>query len=201
MKGDCAMSYTQPQPALPMLAGNWWALLLRGIAAVLFGLAALFWPGLTLVVLIVFFGAYALVDGVFAIVAGIRGSEGSRWLLLAEGVLSVLAGLVAFFWPGMTAMVLLFLISAWAIFTGLLKVVMAIAFRRRIENEWLMGLSGVLSVAFGVILAVLPGVGLLSLVWLVGIYALHLRVVVVALGARARGHPPADGGRGVGRGQ
>jgi uncharacterized membrane protein HdeD (DUF308 family) len=138
------MSYTQPQPALPMLAGNWWALLLRGIAAVLFGLAALFWPGLTLVVLIGFFGAYALVDGVFAIVAGIRGSEGSRWLLLAEGVLGVLAGLVAFFWPGMTAMVLLFLISAWAIFTGLLKVVMAIAFRRRIENEGLMGLSGVL---------------------------------------------------------
>ena len=86
------MSYTQPQPALPMLAGNWWALLLRGIVTVLFGLAALLWPGLTLFVLIVFFGAYALVDGILAIVAGIRGSEGSRWLLLAEGVLGVLAG-------------------------------------------------------------------------------------------------------------
>ena len=189
------MSYTQPQPALPMLAGNWWALLLRGIAAVLFGLAALFWPGLTLVVLIVFFGAYALVDGVFAIVAGIRGSEGSRWLLLAEGVLSVLAGLVAFFWPGMTAMVLLFLISAWAIFTGLLKVVMAIAFRRRIENEWLMGLSGVLSVLFGVVLAVWPGAGLLSLVWLVGIYALIFGVTLIVLGFRARGHAQASGSR------
>jgi uncharacterized membrane protein HdeD (DUF308 family) len=189
------MSYTQPQPALPMLAGNWWALLLRGIAAVLFGLAALFWPGLTLVVLIVFFGAYALVDGVFAIVAGIRGSEGSRWLLLAEGVLGVLAGLVAFFWPGMTAMVLLFLISAWAIFTGLLKVVMAIAFRRRIENEWLMGLSGVLSVLFGVVLAVWPGAGLLSLVWLVGIYALIFGVALIVLGFRARGHAQASGSR------
>jgi uncharacterized membrane protein HdeD (DUF308 family) len=189
------MSYTQPQPALPMLAGNWWALLLRGIAAVLFGLAALFWPGLTLVVLIAFFGAYALVDGVFAIVAGIRGSEGSRWLLLAEGVLGVLAGLVAFFWPGMTAMVLLFLISAWAIFTGLLKVVMAIAFRRRIENEWLMGLSGVLSVLFGVVLAVWPGAGLLSLVWLVGIYALIFGVALIVLGFRARGHAQASGSR------
>jgi uncharacterized membrane protein HdeD (DUF308 family) len=189
------MSYTQPQPALPMLAGNWWALLLRGIAAVLFGLAALFWPGLTLVVLIVFFGAYALVDGVFAIVAGIRGSEGSRWLLLAEGVLGVLAGLVAFFWPGMTAMVLLFLISAWAIFTGLLKVVMAIAFRRRTENEWLMGLSGVLSVLFGVVLAVWPGAGLLSLVWLVGIYALIFGVALIVLGFRARGHAQASGSR------
>jgi uncharacterized membrane protein HdeD (DUF308 family) len=189
------MSYTQPQPALPMLAGNWWALLLRGIAAVLFGLAALFWPGLTLVVLIAFFGAYALVDGVFAIVAGIRGSEGSRWLLLAEGVLGVLAGLVVFFWPGMTATVLLFLISAWAIFTGLLKVVMAIAFRRRIENEWLMGLSGVLSVLFGVVLAVWPGAGLLSLVWLVGIYALIFGVALIVLGFRARGHAQASGSR------
>ena len=184
------MSYTQPQPALPMLAGNWWALLLRGIAAVLFGLAALFWPGLTLFVLIVFFGAYALVDGILAIMAGIRGSEGSRWLLLAEGVVGVLAGLVAFFWPGMTALVVLFVISAWASVTGLLKVVMAIAFRRKIENEWLMGLSGVLSVVFGVILGVLPGVGLLSLVWLVGIYALIFGVALIVrasvLGATLR---------------
>lgn len=189
------MSYTQPQPALPMLAGNWWALLLRGIAAVLFGLAALLWPGLTLFVLIVFFGAYALVDGILAIVAGIRGTEGSRWLLLAEGVLGVLAGLVALFWPGMTALVLLFVISAWAIFTGLLKVVMAIAFRRKIENVWLMGLSGVLSVLFGVVLAVLPGVGLLSLVWLVGIYALIFGVALIVLGFRARGHRQANGSR------
>jgi uncharacterized membrane protein HdeD (DUF308 family) len=189
------MSYTQPQPALPMLAGNWWALLLRGIAAALFGLAALFWPGLTLFVLIVFFGAYALVDGVFAIVAGIRGSEGSRWLLLAEGVLGVLTGLVAFFWPGMTAVVLLFLISAWAIFTGLLKVVMAIGFRRNVENAWLMGLSGALSVLFGIVLAVWPGAGLLSLVWLVGIYALIFGVVLIVLGFRARGSGQSDESR------
>jgi len=178
-----------------MLAGNWWALLLRGIAAVLFGLAALFWPGLTLFVLIIFFGAYALVDGILAVVAGIRGSEGSRWLLLAEGVLGVLAGLAAFFWPGMTALVLLFLISAWAIFTGLLKVVMAIAFRRNIENEWLMGLSGVLSVLFGVVLAVWPGAGLLSLVWLVGIYALIFGIALIVLGFRTRDHRQASESR------
>ena len=189
------MSYTQPQPALPMLASNWWALFLRGIAAVLFGLAALFWPGVTLLVLIVFFGAYAMVDGVLAIVAGIWGSEGSRWLLLAEGVLGVLAGIVVFFWPGMTALVLLFLISAWAILTGLLKVFMAIAFRRKVENAWLMGLSGVLSVLFGVVLAVLPGAAVLSVVWLVGIYALIFGVVLIVLGFRARGHRQANGSR------
>ena len=190
------MTYSQPQPALPTLATNWWALLLRGIAAVLFGLAALFWPGLTLFVLIIFFGAYALVDGILAIVAGIRGSEGRRWLLLAEGVLGVLAGLIAFFWPGMTALLLLYVISAWAIFTGLLKVVMAIFFRREVENAWLMGLSGVLSVLFGVILAVLPGAGLLSLVWLIGIYALIVGVVLIVLGFRMRGQH-ASGSRRV----
>ena len=189
------MSYTQPQPALPMLAGNWWALLLRGIAAVLFGLAALAWPGVTLLVLIVIFGAYAMVDGVLAIVAGIWGSEGSRWLLLAEGVLGVLAGLVVFFWPGMTALVLLFLISAWAILTGLLKVFMAIGFRRKVENAWLMGLSGVLSILFGVVLAVLPGAALLSLVWLVGIYALIFGAVLIVLGFRARSHRHANESR------
>src|SRR5215203_5592724 len=132
------MSSTQPQPILPTLTTNWWALLLRGIAAVLFGLAALFWPGLTLFVLIVFFGAYTLVDGIFAIVAGIRGSGGRRWLLLAEGVLGVLVGLIAFFSPGMTALVLLYVIAAWAILTGILRVVLAISSRREVENAWLL---------------------------------------------------------------
>ena len=187
-KKEAKMSYTQPQPMLPILAGNWWALLLRGIAAVLFGLAAIFWPGLTLFVLVVFFGAYALVDGVFAIVAGIRGSGGRRWLLLAEGALGVLAGLVAFFYPGITALVLLYVIAFWAIFTGVLKVVMAVSLRREVENEWLMVLSGVLSILFGGILAVLPGVGLLSLVWLVGIYAIVFGAALIVLGFRVRGH-------------
>jgi uncharacterized membrane protein HdeD (DUF308 family) len=161
----------------------------------LFGSVTLAWPGMTLVVLIVFFGAYVLVDGVLAIVAGIRGSEGRRWLLLAEGVVGVLAGLIAFFWPGMTALLLLFVISAWAIFTGLLKVVMAIFFRREVENAWLMGLSGVLSVLFGVILAVLPGAGLLTLVWLIGIYALVVGIVLIYLGFRVRGQRASESRR------
>ena len=160
---------------------------MRGIAAVLFGLAALFWPGLTLLVLIVFFGVYALIDGIFAIVAGIRGSGGRRWLLLAEGVLSVLAGLAVLFWPGISALVLLYVISFWAILTGLLRVVMAIWLRREIDNEWLMIMGGVLSVLFGVALGALPGVGLLSLVWLVGIYALIFGVALIAFSVMKRG--------------
>jgi uncharacterized membrane protein HdeD (DUF308 family) len=178
----------QPQSLLTSVAGNWWVLVLRGVAAVLFGLAALFWPGLTLWVLIVFFGAYALVDGVFAIAAGIAGSSGRRWLLLAEGALGVVAGLVTFFWPGMTALVLLYVIAAWAIFTGVLELVMAVALRREIENEWLLGLGGLVSVLIGVLLVVLPAAGLLSLVSLIGLYALVFGVALIFLGLRVRGH-------------
>ena len=189
------MSSTQPQPILPTLTTNWWALLLRGIAAVLFGLAALFWPGLTLFALIVFFGAYTLVDGIFAIVAGIRGSGGRRWLLLAEGVLGVLVGFIAFFSPGMTALVFLYVIAAWAIFTGILKVVMAILLRREIDNEWTMALSGLLWVLLGVVLTVLPGVGLLSLAWLIGVFALGAGLALLVLAFRVRGQPASGSAR------
>jgi uncharacterized membrane protein HdeD (DUF308 family) len=189
------MSTTQPQLILPTLTTNWWALLLRGIAAVLFGLAALFWPGLTLFALIVFFGAYTLVDGIFAIVAGIRGSGGRRWLLLAEGVLGVLVGFIAFFSPGMTALVFLYVIAAWAIFTGILKVVMAILLRREIDNEWTMALSGLLWVLLGVVLTVLPGVGLLSLAWLIGVFALGAGLALLVLAFRVRGQPASGSAR------
>ena len=189
------MSYTQPQPALPTMSGTWWAMVLRGIVAVLFGLVALFWPGLTLFVLLVCFGVYAMLDGLLAIVAGIRASGGRKWLLLAEGALGVLAGLVVLFWPGTTALVVVYVISAWAIFTGLLKVVMAVTFRREIESGWLMILGGVLSMVFGVILGAMPGAGLVTLVWLIGIYALILGVALVVLGFLDRGQRHASESR------
>ena len=136
------MGYTQPQPALPMASGHWWAQVLRGITALLFGLAALLWPGMTLLVLLVVFAVYALVDGSLAIVAGIRDSGARRWLLLAEGALGLLAGLVVLFWPGTTALVFVYVISAWAIFTGLLKVAMAVSFRREVQKRVAYGLRG-----------------------------------------------------------
>jgi uncharacterized membrane protein HdeD (DUF308 family) len=108
-------------------------------------------------------------------------------VLLAEGVLGVLVGLITFFWPSLTAFALLYMIAFWTIFTGILKVVMSVSLRREIESEWLMALSGVLSVLFGLILVGLPGVGLLSLVWLVGIYALVFGIALIALGFRMRG--------------
>ena len=162
---------------------------MRGLAAIVFGVLAFVWPDITLFALVLLFGAYMLVDGIFAIVAAVRaaGREARWWLLLIEGVLGVLAGLVAAFWPGLTALALLYFIAAWAIVSGILKIVGAIRLRREIEGEWALGLSGVLSVLFGVLLAVIPApAGLLSLVWLIGAYALAFGVLLLVLAFRVR---------------
>jgi uncharacterized membrane protein HdeD (DUF308 family) len=177
------------QPLLPVLSRNWWALALRGLAAILFGILAFAWPGITLFVLVIFFGAYLLVDGIFAIVAAVRaaGEEARWWLLLIEGILGVVAGLVAFFWPGLTALALLYLVAAWAIVTGIMEIVGAIRLRQEIVGEWALILSGALSVLFGVLLVVIPArAGLLSLTWLIGIYAVAFGVLLVILAFRVR---------------
>jgi uncharacterized membrane protein HdeD (DUF308 family) len=177
------------QPVLPLLSRNWWALALRGLAAILFGVLAFAWPGITLFVLIIFFGAYMLVDGIFAIVAAVRVAreEARWWLLLLEGILGVVAGIVTFFWPGLTALALLYLIAAWAIVTGIMEVVEAIRLRQEIVGEWALILSGALSVLFGVLLVVIPArAGLLSLTWLIGIYAVAFGVLLVILAFRVR---------------
>lgn len=188
------MTEAQGSPATPTISGDWWALLLRGVAAVLFGLLALVWPGLTLAVLIVIYGAYAVVDGAFAVVAGLRSPAGTRrWLFLAEGALGILAGLLALLWPGITAVVLLYIISFWAVLGGLLRILTAVLLRREVENVWAMIASGALLVLLGVILGALPGVGLLSLAWLIGVFALGAGVTLIWLALRVRGQR-ADGG-------
>lgn len=186
------------QPLLPVLSRNWWALALRGLAAILFGILAFAWPGLTLFVLVIFFGAYLLVDGIFAIVAAVRaaGEEARWWLLLIEGILGVVAGLVAFFWPGLTALALLYLVAAWAIVTGIMEIVGAIRLRQEIVGEWALILSGVLSFIFGVLLVVIPArAGLLSLTWLIGIYAIAFGVIMLVLAFRVRGFARSAEGR------
>ena len=177
------------QPVLPVLSRNWWALALRGLAAIVFGILAFVWPGITLWALILLFGAYMLVDGVFAIVAAVRvaGEAARWWLLLVEGILGVLAGIVAFVWPGLTALALLYFVAAWAIVTGIFEIVGAIRLRLEIEGEWALILGGALSVLFGVLLVVVgPGVGLLSLVWLIGVYAVAFGVLLLILAFRVR---------------
>jgi uncharacterized membrane protein HdeD (DUF308 family) len=183
------MSQPPRQSALPVETGHWWALALRGVIAILFGLAALLRPGIALEALILLFGAYVLVDGVFSIVGVFGGTRAGtpRWLLLLEGVVSILAGLIAFIFPGLTALALLYLIAAWAIITGGVQIGTAIRLRKEIQGEWALILGGIASVLFGLILAVLPAVGILSLVWLIGAYAVAFGVLLLITAFRVRG--------------
>src|SRR5262249_10613732 len=141
------------------LARHWWVVALRGLAAVLFGILAFAWPGMTLAVLVLLFGAYALVDGVLGVIAAIRGDSDHRLAMAAEGVVGILAGLAAFAWPGLTALVLLYIIAFWAILTGVIEIAAAVRLRRVLQNEWGLIVGGALSILFGVILVVAPGAG------------------------------------------
>jgi uncharacterized membrane protein HdeD (DUF308 family) len=171
------------------LAKNWWLLLLRGIAAIIFGLLAFAWPGLTLLTLILFYGAFALVDGVLAIVAAVTGGvPGSRWWLAIVGLLGIAAGLLTFLTPGLTALVLLFFIAGWAIVTGVFEIIGAIKLRKEIDNEWLLILGGIISVLFGVGMMLAPGAGALALVWVIGAYSVVMGVIFVALAFRLKKH-------------
>ncbi|HEX5832971.1 MAG TPA: HdeD family acid-resistance protein [Pyrinomonadaceae bacterium] len=174
---------------LNVYTGSWWALLLRGIAAIVFGLLAFIWPGITLTALVLLWGAYALVDGAFSIVAGIRSHGESRrwWVLLLEGILGVAAGVVAFLIPGITALVLLLLIAAWAIVTGVFEIAAAIQMRKYIRGEWLLILAGIASILFGGLLFLNPVAGALAVVWLIGAYAIVFGVLLVALSLRLHG--------------
>jgi uncharacterized membrane protein HdeD (DUF308 family) len=172
--------------ALGELPRHWWVVALRGAAAVVFGILAFVWPGITLGALILLFGAYAIVDGVLLLYAAVRQSD-HRWTLALEGVIGIAAGLIAFTLPGITALALLFVIAAWAILTGIMEIVAGVRLRRSIDNEWTLVAAGVLSVVFGVLLIAQPGSGVLALVWLIGLYAVLFGAAVLALSWRLRG--------------
>lgn len=176
-----------------LLVRNWWAVGLRGLAAIIFGILALVVPSITLIVLIAFFGAYALIDGVLAVYLAIRGRENNRnwgWLLV-EGIAGILIGILTFRWPGVTALVLLAFIAAWAIITGAMEIFQAIELRRVIDNEWLLILSGAASVIFGLLLIIFPSTGALALIWLIGIYAIIFGALLLVLAWRLRQMGPS----------
>lgn len=173
-----------------VLARNWWALAVRGVLAIVFGVLAFVNPGITLAALILLFGAYSLVDGVFSIVAGLRAAQRHErwWPLALEGFVSIVVGILVFRIPAAAAFALLLLVSAWSIVTGVFRIAAAVRLRKEIEGEWLLILNGLLSVAFGIVLMLFPAVGLVTLVWLVGMYAILFGVLLVALAFRVRGH-------------
>jgi len=168
------------------LARSWWLIVVRGLVSVLLGLVAMIWPGLALTALVIFLGSYLLVDGFLAISAGLSRHNGSKlwWFLLVEGAISILTGAWALLSPSLTALALLYLIAAWAIITGIVTIVSAIRLRAEIHNEGLLALSGVLSVALGMMLVVWPGATALAIVWLIGVYALISGLLLTGLGFR-----------------
>lgn len=172
---------------LDLIARNWWVYLLRGLAAVAFGAVALFWPGIALGALILLFAVYALTDGVLSIGGLLVGARiGPWWAHLLMGLLSIAAGVIALVSPGVTAIVLLFVIASWAIANGILGLYTAIRYSKILTNEWMLGLSSVLAIAFGVVLLLSPGAGILSLVWLLGIFAVAWGVSLVVFAFRVR---------------
>ena len=172
------------------LPRHWWVVGLRGLAAITFGIMAFIWPGITLSVLVLLFGAYAIVDGVLALYAAARSGGQNVWAPLLEGVLGIIAGIVAFVWPGLTALTLVYIIAAWAIVTGVLELIAAVRLRNVISNEWTLGFAGVLSVVFGVLLFAQPGAGALAVVWIIGAYAVIFGIALLALAWRLRGMLP-----------
>lgn len=170
---------------------NWQLTMLRGVLAIIFAIATLIFPAITLTTLVLFFGAYVLFDGAVGIYAAITGREDHNrwWLFLLEGVIGVFAGILTFIYPGITALVLLYLIAFWAIGTGILEIMAAFELRKEISNEWLLGLSGVMSVIFGGVLVIAPGTGALAVTWIIGLYAFLFGITMLGPGWQMRDNP------------
>jgi uncharacterized membrane protein HdeD (DUF308 family) len=179
-----------------LLARYWWVFAPRGVLAITFGVLAALMPELTLTALVLLFGSYAIIEGGLNVFAAIRRRRDQplRWMLLLEGLVSIAVGAITFFLPGLTALVLLYVIAAWAIVTGVLEIAAAIRLRKRIRGEWWLALSGMASVIFGVLVAIFPGAGALALVVWIGAFAMLFGALLIGLAFRLRGAP----GRAVG---
>jgi uncharacterized membrane protein HdeD (DUF308 family) len=171
-----------------LLLRSWWMLALRGAAALLFGILALIWPGITLLVLVALFAAYALISGGAAVVASIRNRNSDKgwWLILLLGLVSLVAGVIAVFNPGITILVLVVLMGANALVTGILDIVVAIRLRKQIQREWLLAVAGVVSIVFGLLVFLFPAAGALAMVFLVSFYATLTGILLLTLAFRAR---------------
>jgi uncharacterized membrane protein HdeD (DUF308 family) len=193
------MTTSEPTSAI---RGVWWLVLIRGILAILFGLFALFAPGTALLALVFVFGAYAIIDGITAIIAGIRHrKEESHWgWHVFQGVVSLIAGIVAFAWPGITVLAILFVIAFWSIVNGVAQIVESFTMRKMGASTWgWMLAGGIVSVLFGIVLFAQPGAGLITLLWLVGIFSIIFGVIMVVWALRLRRGADALGGVGQGR--
>jgi uncharacterized membrane protein HdeD (DUF308 family) len=171
-----------------ILSERWSLLLLRGLAAIAFGLLTWFRPAISLTALVLLFGAYALVDGILATWTAIEGRKEKEywWVMLLGGLVGIGVGLLTFFAPGLTAIGLLFYIATWAIAHGVLEIAVAIRVRKEVHGEWRLIVAGIVSVFFGVLLMARPGAGALTALWLIGTYAVAFGILMVMLAFKAR---------------
>jgi uncharacterized membrane protein HdeD (DUF308 family) len=174
-----------------LLSRYWWTYALRGGLAILFGLAAFFWPDITLQALVMFFGFFVLLQGVILAFAALWSKPISVnwWIGLLEGIASVLFGIMAFVWPGITAIVLLFLIAAWAFVSGIIEIMAAVQLRKVISGEWALGLTGILSILIALLLIAQPSAGAIAVTWLIGLYAFIFGALLLYLGLKIRNLP------------
>jgi uncharacterized membrane protein HdeD (DUF308 family) len=179
-----------------LMQRSWWVLAIRGAAALIFGILAIAWPDITLLVLVAFFAAYAFITGVVYIVGAVRGRQSDKgwWMLLLLGLVAIAAGAIAVFNPAITALVLVLLMGANALVTGILDLAIAIRLRKEIRNEWMLILTGIVSIVFGVLVFLFPGAGALAMVWMVSFYAVLTGVLLLTLAFRLRGSGKASGG-------
>ena len=170
---------------LPM---RWWAIMLRGLLGILLGIVAFFMPVATLLAIVYLFGAYAFFDGIFNLIAAWRQTNRQKpwWALLLSGIAGIGAAAISFVWPGITALALVYVVSAWALITGGLEIAAAVKLRKEIEGEWLLALSGLLSIVLGFLLAFFPDAGAIGLVWYLGAYAVVFGILMIALSWRLR---------------
>lgn len=167
---------------------RWWVLLIRGLAAIALGICAIAWPGPTLLSLVLLFGAFSIIDGIAAIILGFRGEADGTvwWTMVVLGLIAIAAGIAAYAWPGLTLLLLATIIAASAIARGVFEIYAAITLRKELDDEWILGLSGVMSVIFGLLIMFRPGAGLIALTLLIGAYMLALGIFAVALALRLR---------------
>jgi uncharacterized membrane protein HdeD (DUF308 family) len=173
---------------LDIICRRWWLLMMRGICAIIVGICTIVWPGITLLALVVLFGVFSIVDGVAALVLGFRGEADGTvwWTMVCLGALAMLAGIIALAWPGLSLLVLATIIAISALARGVFEIYAAIRLRNEIDDEWILGLSGAMSVIFGLLIMFRPGAGLIAIALLIGAYMLALGVFAVALALRLR---------------
>lgn len=173
-----------------MLARNWWTWLIRGIAAIVFGILAFLSPVGTILAIGILFGAYALVDGIFAIVAAVRAAETHQrwWPFLIEGIIGVVIAAITFYDIRITLLALYFTIAAWAFLTGIVEIAAGVQLRKHLANEFWLILSGIISILFGVLMLWRPVAAAFAIVWLIAAYAIVFGILMIGLALRLRGH-------------